>query len=220
MRSPESTATQHYIERTFTEEDTLLQAIRAKGESLRQGMMVSALEGKLLHTLAAMMHADRILEIGTFVGYSSVWLARALPAHGQLTTLEFDANHAALARDFFAQDASLHTRITVLEGAALTSLDALQEQTKEPFDLIFIDAAKSEYFNYLLACEPLLRKGGLVIGDNSLLFGALAGEAWQRTSASAISAMTAFNQRLGDSSYYTGILLPTSEGMTIAVKNF
>jgi predicted O-methyltransferase YrrM len=220
MRSATIHPTQDYIERTFIHEDSLLQAIRSTGESLRQGMMVSATEGKILHLFAKMAQATRILEIGTFVGYSTVWLARAMPEDGQLITLEFDSSHASIARDFFAQDASLQSRITVMEGAALTSLDTIALTHTQPFDLIFIDAAKSEYLRYLEACEPLLRKGGIIIGDNTLLFGALAGEPWQRTSASAIASMSAFNQRLGDASLYTGILIPTNEGLSVAIKNF
>jgi predicted O-methyltransferase YrrM len=220
MRDATATPTQSYIERTFAQEDDLLRNIRTMGEGMRPGMMVSASEGKMLHTFAHMIGAKHILEIGTFVGYSTVWLARALPEDGQLTTLEFDAHHAQLAQGFFAKDTALASRITLMEGAALTSLEKLSSTITTPFDLIFIDAAKSEYHDYLLACEPMLRKGGLVIGDNSLLFGALAGEPWQRTSQSAIDAMTAFNARLGTPELYTGILFPTQEGLTVAVKNF
>ena len=220
MRDATASLTQTYIERTFAQEDALLQAIRATGDALRQGMMVSALEGKMLHMFARMISAKRILEIGTFVGYSTVWLARALPADGQLITLEFDGKHAALAHEFFAQDPAIAPRITLMEGAALSSLETLRTTITEPFDLIFMDAAKSEYYLYLQACEPMLRRGGVIIGDNSLLFGALAGEPWQRTSKSAIEAMTAFNARLGDPSFYSGILIPTDEGLSVAIKNF
>jgi predicted O-methyltransferase YrrM len=207
-----------YSDELFAPEDELLQRVRHAGESLHAGMMVSAYEGKMLHLFAQMIGAKRILEIGTFVGYSTLWMARALPDDGSLITLEYQAEHAALARDFFAQDTVAGTKITLMEGAALTSLTQIAATITEPFDLIFIDAAKGEYYDYLMSCEPMLRAGGLIIGDNSLLFGAMHGEPRQRASAKAITSMQAFNQHLAKQSLFTSVLIPTPEGMTVALK--
>ncbi len=208
-----------YTDALFAEEDTLLQQIRATGEHLRAGMMVSAYEGKMLHLFAKMIGAKNILEIGTFVGYSALWLARALPENGALITLEFNPDHAKLARNFFDQDPHVSTKITLMEGAALDTLEYIHTSHNEPFDLIFIDAAKSEYANYLRLCEPMLRVGGLIIGDNSLLFGAMYGDARQNTSKSAVASMQTFNQRLANKTLFTSVLIPTPEGLTVALKN-
>ncbi|MBY0355760.1 MAG: class I SAM-dependent methyltransferase, partial [Rickettsiales bacterium] len=150
----------------------------------------------------------------SFVGYSTLWLARALPSHGQLITIEADDHHAQMAQGFFEQS-ECHSRITLLKGRALEQLPHL---TNQRFDLVFIDAQKSEYLDYLQCVEPMIRVGGLIIGDNSLLFGAVHAEPQQRVSAAATHAMRAFNKHLSDTTFYDAILLPTSEGLTIARK--
>ena len=202
-----------YIADTFVEEDALLKRIRAEGEVRRAGMQVSPVEGKLLHLLARLAGAKRILEIGTFVGYSSLWLARALPVDGELVTLEADETHARVARGFFAES-DVADRITLREGKALEVLPSLSG----PFDLVFIDAMKVEYPRYLDLVEPMVPPGGLIIGDNTFLFGAIFGEPRDKTSPAALAAMQEFNQRLSNSARYDAILLPTHEGMTIARK--
>lgn len=207
-----------YSDEVFALEDPLLQRIRAAGEALRPGMMVSAHEGKMLHLFAKMVGARRVLEIGTFVGYSTVWLARALPEDGQVISIEFDAHHARLAREMIAEDALVASKITILEGKALEELDKLR-QRESLFDVVFIDAAKAEYAQYLALCVPMLREGGLIIGDNTLLFGAMAGEPWQKTSRAAEESMRAFNAALAGDPCFTSVLIPTHEGLTVAMKN-
>lgn len=214
MRTQQNEGVSRYITEIFVQEDGLLAEVRAEGERLRPGMQVSPPEGKLLSVLAKLAGASRILEIGTFVGYSTLWLARALPEGGALVTLEQDEKHAAIAEDFFARS-DVAGRIRLLRGAALDTLPALEG---ESFDLVFIDAMKSEYSAYLDLVEPMLRPGGLVIGDNTLLFGAMVGEPRMQVSASAIEAMQQFNQRLANPAHYHGILLPTEEGLTVAQK--
>ncbi len=208
------TSLQRYINDTFVEEDALLAEIRNKGEELRPGMQVSPAEGKLLHMLAHFVCAERILEIGTFVGYSTLWMARALPTDGRLVTLESDEKHAAIAQEFFLRSEAAE-KIGIRRAPALATLSAMHD---ESFDLIFIDAMKKEYAQYLDHAEQLLRPGGLIVGDNTLLFGAILGESTQSASAEALRSMQEFNARLGDSSRWRSILLPTEEGMTIAQK--
>lgn len=214
MRTGHNDPTIRYITDTFVQEDALLTEIRAQGETLRAGMQVSPAEGKLLYVLASLIQAKRILEIGTFVGYSTLWLARALPADGRLVTLEAEEKHADFAEGFFARS-EVAERIGLRRGAALETLAAMRDET---FDLVFIDAMKREYSDYLDLCEPMLRTGGLMIGDNSLLFGALTGKARQDVAPAAIEAMRQFNARLADTTRYQSILLPTEEGLTIARK--
>ena len=143
-------------------------------------------------------------------------MAEALPADGKIITLEKDETRAAKAAAHFAQF-DTGKKIELRTGDALETLPTLSG----PFDMIFIDADKLNYMNYLTWAEKNIRKGGLIVGDNTFLFGAVyAAAPVDRVRKSAFDAMTAFNARLGDDNFYTGILLPTPEGMTVAVKNF
>jgi len=132
--------------------------------SLAAGMpdiAVSAAEGKLLYLMARMMGARRILEIGTLGGYSTIWLARALPPDGSLISLEYDPKHAGMARTNLA-NAGLAERVEVLTGNALELLPAL----KGPFDFFFIDANKDGYPEYFRWALRLSRPGSVMVFDN------------------------------------------------------
>lgn len=155
-----------YITGLFAAEDEALTAAReeAKREGL-PGIHVSASEGKLLHVLARMAGARRILEIGTLGGYSAIWLARALPEGGRLISLEIDPHHAEVARRNIER-AGLSGKVEVRVGPASESLSQMSGEA--PFDLIFIDADKDGYVGYLAQAVPLVREGGLVLGDNTL----------------------------------------------------
>lgn len=126
-------------------------------------------QGKLLHLLARLMGAKRILEIGTLGGYSTIWLARALREGGRLVTLEFDPKHAEVARENLAR-AGLSEVVEVRQGAALDTLPTLTG----PFDLIFIDADKPNNPNYLEWSLKLSRPGTLIVGDNVVRWGKVA----------------------------------------------
>lgn len=215
MRTRQQEGVNRYVAETFVQEDALLAEIRTRGEQLHPGMQISPAEGKLLLVLAALAGASRILEIGTFVGYSTLWLARALPVGGEVVTLEHDEKHAALAEEFFARS-EVAGRIRLRRGAALASLAEMPPG--ERVDLVFIDAAKQEYPEYLDRIEPMLRPGGLVIADNTLLFGWMAGEPRMNLPADTVEAMRRFNRRLADPARYRGILIPTEEGLTVAQK--
>jgi predicted O-methyltransferase YrrM len=157
-----------YISGLFATEDDALRS--AREEMLRARMPeinVSASEGKLLHLLARAIGARRILEIGTLGGYSTIWLARAMPPQGKLISLEIDARYAEVARRNL-QRAGLAKKVEIRVGPALESLSQLEAENEGPFDLVFIDADKDGYVNYLRKAMPLLREGGLVLGDNTL----------------------------------------------------
>jgi|SRR5580693_11018 predicted O-methyltransferase YrrM len=157
-----------YISGLFAAEDDALKSARA--EMQREGMPeinVSASEGKVLHLLARIIGAKRILEIGTLGAYSTIWLARALPSDGELITLEINPRYADVARRNL-QRAHLSPKVTVKVGPALESLSRLQTAGEAPFDMVFIDADKEGYANYLQKALPLLREGGLVLADNTL----------------------------------------------------
>lgn len=120
-------------------------------------------QGKQLYLLAKMKGANRILEIGTLGGYSSIWLARALPEEGKLITLEYEKKHANVAMENMKK-AGLDQKIEIIVGAALDTLPTLQDQ--EPFDFIFIDADKVNYPGYFEWAMKLSKPGTVILGDN------------------------------------------------------
>jgi predicted O-methyltransferase YrrM len=130
---------------------------------------ISPAEGKQLQILAQMCGAKRILEIGTLGGYSSLWLARALPSGGSLTTLEYDPHHAATARANLTK-AGVADRVTVMVGAALDLLPRLAG----PFDFVFIDANKDGYPDYFRWAVKLAQPGTVIVADNVVRDGKVA----------------------------------------------
>ncbi|MBV8379084.1 MAG: O-methyltransferase [Verrucomicrobia bacterium] len=157
-----------YISELFAPEDDALMSARA--EMLRAAMPeinVSASEGKVLHLLARIIGAKRILEIGTLGAYSTIWLARALPPNGTLITLEINPQYAAVALRNLKR-ANLSQKVEVKVGPALESLSQLESASEAPFDMVFIDADKEGYPTYLQRALPLLRVGGLLLADNTL----------------------------------------------------
>ncbi|MGX9890906.1 O-methyltransferase [Streptomyces sp. NPDC002276] len=134
---------------------------------------VSAAAGKLLHLLARIQGATRVLEIGTLGGYSTIQLARALPADGRLITLEYSPKHAEVAGRNIAR-AGLDKQVEIRVGPALDSLAALADENTAPFDLVFIDADKANNPNYVEWALKLTRPGSLIIVDNVVRGGRVA----------------------------------------------
>lgn len=126
---------------------------------------VSPVQGKLLHLLARMAGARRILEIGTLGGYSTIWLARALPEGGRLMTLELDPHHAEVARANIAR-AGLGDRVEVRAGPARDTLARMIADGEEPFDFVFVDADKASYPDYFRDGLRLSRPGTTIVFDN------------------------------------------------------
>ena len=134
--------------------------------SPRAQMLVGAVEGRFLALLVAITGAKRILEIGTFTGYSAIAMAEALPEDGRITTLELDPEHAATAREHL-EAAGVSDRVEIVEGRAIDSLRRLEG----PYDLVFIDADKTSYPDYFEAVVPIVRPNGLIVADNVLWSG-------------------------------------------------
>ncbi|MGN7457958.1 O-methyltransferase [Paenibacillus pasadenensis] len=147
------------------EAEALDAALLANREAGLPAIDVSRSQGKLLQLLARLSGARRVLEIGTLGGYSTIWLAGALPADGRLITLELEAEHAELARGNLRR-AGLERLVEVRQGAALDSLDELIADGEEPFDFIFIDADKPNNPVYLERALRLSRPGTVIIADN------------------------------------------------------
>ncbi len=148
--------------------DAVLAANRAAG---LPAIDVSPAQGKFLHLIARLAGAKNILEIGTLGGYSTIWLARALPAEGWIVTLEFSQAHADVARANFAA-AGVADKVDLRVGPALDSLPTLQTEQRV-FDLVFIDADKSNNVSYLRWALKLSRQGTVIIVDNVVRKGAI-----------------------------------------------
>lgn len=155
-----------YIADQLIPSDPVLdEAIAANAAAELPAIDVAPNQGKLLHLLARVMGARNILEIGTLGGYSTIWLARALPEGGSMITLEANPKHAEVARANISR-AGLSDIVTLRLGAALDTLPHLAQENEGPFDLIFIDADKPNIPNYVKWALKLSRKGTLIIVDN------------------------------------------------------
>lgn len=129
-------------------------------------------QAKLLYLMCQLVGAQRVLEVGTLAGYSTIWFARAVGPTGHVTTLEIDPTCAEVSRQNFV-DAQVDDRITLIEGPARDSLNRLVSPQTEPFDVVFLDADKQNSPHYLTAALALTRPGSLIIADNVVRNGAV-----------------------------------------------
>ncbi len=160
------TSVDTYINENLVHSDRALNdAVQANTSAGLPAIDVAPNQGKLLHLLARIQGAKRILEIGTLGGYSTIWLARALPPDGKLVTLELDPTHASVAAANI-QRAGLTALVDLRVGPALDSLVRLYAEKPAPFDLIFLDADKPNNPNYLEWAIKFSRPGTIIIGDN------------------------------------------------------
>jgi predicted O-methyltransferase YrrM len=155
----------YFAEQLLPDDAALDAALKSSAAAGLPAIQVSPVQGRMLHLLARMMGARRILEIGTLGAYSTIWLGRALPADGHLVTLESDEKHARVARGNIAR-AGLAGVVDLRFGRALDTLPALAAEDAEPFDLAFIDADKPSLPDYFAWALRLVRDGGLVVVDN------------------------------------------------------
>jgi predicted O-methyltransferase YrrM len=163
-----------FIEDQLLAPDRELRAVlEASSKAGLPSIQVSPTQGKLLNLLARALGARAILELGTLGGYSSLWLARALPPGGRLVTLEADPTHAEVARANL-EDAGMAERVQIRLGPALETLPKLLADGSGPFDLVFIDADKVGYADYLGWAHRLSRVGSLIVADNVIRGGSVA----------------------------------------------
>ena len=206
-------AVQEYLRGSRAEPDPVLRRMEEQGA--REGIpIVFPGTGQLLHVLARACGARRVLEVGTAIGVSTLYLARALPDDGQVVSFEIDeARHQAARR--YLEEAG------VLDRADLRLKDAregLRELDGE-FDMAFIDGVKAQYGDYFDALLPLVRSGGLLTVDNVLMSGSVAtGEPDGRWSEEQIAGARAFNRRLLEHEQLTGTITPVGDGVLVAVK--
>ena len=167
-------AVDDYFEETLIGQDQVLgRALERSRAAGLPDIQVASNQGKLLSMLARIHGAERILEVGTLGGYSTIWLARALQASGSIVTLEFDPKHAAVARKNL-EDANLANRVEIRVGRAAETLAAMVEAKEASFDFIFIDADKPSNPAYLDYAVKLSRPGTLIVVDNVVRNGAVA----------------------------------------------
>lgn len=168
------TDVEHYIDGLLIPSDPVLEAALAAAEAAGlPAIAVTAGQGKLLYLLARMQRAHRILEIGTLAGYSTLWMARALPAEGCIVTLEADPKHYEVARENLAR-ADVGALIDLRLGRALDSLPELAAEGLDPFDLVFIDADKENTEAYFKWALRLARAGAVIVVDNVIREGEVA----------------------------------------------
>jgi predicted O-methyltransferase YrrM len=160
----------YLVDRLVPPDPMLRDALAANQQGGLPAIDVAPNQGKLLHILARLAHARRILEIGTLGGYSTIWLARALPGDGKLVTLEFSPAHAKVAQANIERAGLAHL-VEIHVGAALGSLEELEIDA--PFDLVFIDADKRNNPHYLEWAIKLSHPGTLIIIDNVVRDGAI-----------------------------------------------
>jgi predicted O-methyltransferase YrrM len=190
------TAVDDYIVSSLFEADPVLDAVlQANRDQGLPAIDVSAAQGKLLSLLVRIRSAKKVLEIGTLGGYSTIWMARGLPAGGRIVTLELDPHHAKVARSNFER-AGVSDQVELRVGPALQSLAALSDENAGPFDLIFIDADKPNNPNYLSWAMKLSRSGTVIVCDNVIRDGAVLDE--DGSDANVEGARAAFSFIGGD----------------------
>ena len=194
-----------YAERYTSARWDVFERLGAETEATQRnhGMMVGVLEGAFLSFLVFMTRAERVLEVGTFTGWSSIAMARSLPPEGRLVTCDVNEETTAVARRY-ADEAGVADRIDFRVGPGLETLDRLEG----PFDLAFIDADKEGYVDYYEAILPKLAPDGLIAADNTL-FGSDADD------GEITRAITRFNEHVLDDQRVEAVLLPLREGITL-----
>lgn len=209
---------QQAITRLFAPEDEGLRhaLASAKAEGLPE-IQISPLQGKMLQFLAVACNARKILEIGSLAGYSGIWLARALPPDGKLITLEINPHHAGVVRNSFAT-AGVKERAEIRVGKALDLLPQLQDEA--PFDLVFIDADKPPYPDYLQWALRLTRPGSIIVADNCVRSGQGL-RLPEQLEDDANAGVATFNQQVASNPHLLALALAMdddyTDGFTIAV---
>jgi predicted O-methyltransferase YrrM len=201
-----------YFDKVLIPHDsTLDDALAAAAAAKLPAIQVSSVQGKFLHLLARILGARNILEIGTLGGYSTIWMARALPEGGRMITLEADPKHAEVARKNFTR-AGVEGKVELRLGKALDTLPKVAADGRGPFDMFFIDANKSnmpEYFEWSL---KLARTGSVIIADNVVREGAVLNA---KSKDADIQGIRRFLEMVGKEKRVSGTAL-----QTVSTKNY
>lgn len=204
-----------YVRHLFAREDDRLREIRRRAdEAGLPRIQLPPATARAVQLLLRASGARRVVEVGTLAGYSAVWIARALPADGRLTTLELDPERAEVARRS-VEAAGLAERVEVREGDAVDTLAALGPDGG--WDAVFLDADKERYAAYLEEAARLLRPGGLLMADNAFWKGLVL--APESSSDERAMLIHDFNQRLAADPRFDATILPVGDGLAAAVRS-
>jgi len=205
-----------YLQEHSLREHPVLRELREATAGMRHaGMQISPEQGQFMALLARMLNARRTLEIGVFTGYSSLAVALALPPDGEVIACDVSEEWTSMARRYW-EKAGVAERIELRLAPAVKTLDALLESGEAGrFDFAFIDAGKSRYGDYYERCLKLLRRGGLIVADNTLWSGKVADANVQDEDTKALRA---FNDALHRDGRVAVSLLPIGDGVTLALK--
>jgi predicted O-methyltransferase YrrM len=221
MNAAQWTAVERYLIQYFVPPDPALDAALAASTSAGlPAIEVAPTHGKLLHLLARIRGAQRILEIGTLGGYSTIWLARALPAGGRLISLELEARNAEIAKANIER-AGLADRVEIRIGQALDTLPLLEAEGAGPFDFFFIDADKQRNPDYLRWALRLSRPGSVIVVDNVVRNGAVADASSRDPDVQGVrrfNELVASEPRLSATAIQT-VCSKGYDGLAIAVVN-
>ncbi len=211
-----SDALYDYLLSVSLREPPLLYRLREETAALPQAVMqISPEQGQFMALLAELVGARRVLEVGTFTGYSALVVALALPADGRIITCDVDEEMTAIARRYWAEG-GVADKIDLRLGPAVDTLDALlSDGGADTFDFAFVDADKENYDAYYERALALLRQGGLMVIDNVLWSGAVADPNQKDADTNAIRAL---NAKLHGDQRVSLSLLPVSDGITLARK--
>ena len=185
---------QFIVENLIREDVSQIRAMQARRENELPEMEVSPAQGKFLYLIARIRNAQRILEIGTFCGYSTIWLAKAVPDDGIVISLEHNESCVEIARRSLERS-GLSCKAKVIHGDAIELLRSLVEENCEPFDMIFIDADKPNYSKYLELSLKLSKPGTVIYGDNVIRDGELCNPA---TSDPKVEGVRTFIENMGE----------------------
>ncbi|HEY8338517.1 MAG TPA: O-methyltransferase [Egibacteraceae bacterium] len=198
-----------YLARYTEREDEALRAARARSEEADVAA-VPPETGALLRWFARLLRARHVVEVGTGGGYSGLWLLGGMDPRGTLTTIEVDPDRQTLAQRAFAE-AGLGDRVRSMLGSALTVLPKLADHH---YDIVFLDAVKSEYGDYLAHAKRLLRPGGLLLADNVLWSGRVADES---VTDESTQALRGFTEAVHDDPEWHALVLAVGDGVLAAV---
>lgn len=212
----ENLASTKYIQETFIQEnEERLKILKDLKKENKIGIQVSPIEGHILWFLARLIQAKKIVEVGTLFGYSTSWWVQAVGLKGQVWSFEKNKDHFEKA-SYYLNHHIQSRCLKIILGDAREKLKTIQDQG--PFDLIFIDANKSAYRDYLDWAEKSIRKGGLIVADNTFLFGHIFSHKPPKNYKKSWQVLKDFNTYLAKSDQFESILLPTAEGLTVALK--
>ena len=210
-----------YLLSVSMREPDVLRRLRAETKGLKMSFwQIPAIQGQFMMVLVRLMGARRVLEVGTFTGYSSTSMALALPADGRIVAIDISDEYTRIARKYW-QEAGVAAKIELRLGPGIEQMDALIEAGGAPFDLCFIDADKVNYQHYYERALRLVRKGGLILIDNTLFSGRVVGQnlaglaQWQLDWTEDVKR---FNAALLNDRRVAISMIPVGDGMTLAIR--